>query len=47
MIGCLTSSISIIKFDADRAPKESNLIWFFWEVLIRARQLGRISQKND
>ena len=27
-IGRLTSSISIIKFEADRAPEESNLIRF-------------------
>ena len=29
MIGRLTSSISIIKFDADGAPEESDLIRFF------------------
>ena len=31
-IRCLTSSISI-EFDADKAPEESKLIWFFWEGL--------------
>ena len=33
MIGRLTSSISIMKFDADKAPKESELIQFIWEGL--------------
>ena len=28
-IGCLTSSNSIIKFDADEAPEGSDLIRFF------------------
>ena len=32
-IGHLTSSNSIIKFDADGAPEESDLIRFFWEGL--------------
>ena len=33
MIGRLTSSISIIKFDTDEAPEKSDLIQFFWEEL--------------
>ena len=33
IIGCLISSNSNIKFDADRAPKRSDFIWFFWERL--------------